>query len=384
MQHAGDTVANALMVARENALTKNRQVNVRFIQSTSPTGQTGLFGVQSWIINDANVATPLTKVTWLPDGMAVAANANLSPLLAVNSGTMQVSGVSRSYFGFNFLATGAPNTNAYTFVTVVAQKDIGAAAPPTNFRAVWINPGHWRNPHFCPVKTPTHLLHYRRRRSQTGVALIIVLFVMLLLVGVVVAFLSSVQTERATATTFLSTSQVQRMADSVVGIAETQISNAAGKTNAAGATEAWISQPGMVRTYNTNGLFDTAYKLYSATTLSTTDPTQLDADLPPSHLVDFARHLVRSEFAGHRQRRHHLSDRRSLRHQHRPRIFDQCGRPDHGHANGPDARSLALRSEGRHHHRARCNLDRQYGHLHRQQSPHPEQSDHRANRLLDG
>ena len=141
LQHGGATVAHAIFVARENALAKNRQVSVRFIEGPAADGQNQIIGVQPWIVSDSNVAAPLAIPSWLPRGVVISQNASLSPLLGVASGTMNVGGVSRAYVGFNFLASGAPNTTpGNTFVTVLSLKDAAANAAPANFRSIWINP----------------------------------------------------------------------------------------------------------------------------------------------------------------------------------------------------------------------------------------------------
>lgn len=120
------------------------------------------------------------------------------------------------------------------------------------------------------------------RPRRSGAALVIVLFVIVLVIGLVVAFLNAVKTERVSTANFLASSEVRKLADNVVGVVESQINYAVTR----GTNTAWASQPGMIRTYKQSGSFDTAYKLYSAQTLTATSATALTNDLPPADWRD--------------------------------------------------------------------------------------------------
>ena len=112
--------------------------------------------------------------------------------------------------------------------------------------------------------------------ARQGVALVAVLAVMVLAIGILVAFLSLARTERSAASAYLSNAATRQMADNAVGIVQAQINLATTR----GAGIAWASQPGMIRTYTTAGALDTAYKLYSAGTLTESSAARLDDDLP--------------------------------------------------------------------------------------------------------
>jgi uncharacterized protein (TIGR02600 family) len=114
---------------------------------------------------------------------------------------------------------------------------------------------------------------------NSGVALVVVLFVLILVATLAVAFLNLARSERSSAAIFLNTMEVRQLADNAVGIAQAQINHASTR----GSTVAWASQPGMIRTYNANGTFKSAYKLYSATSLTTTNAAHLADDLPPAN-----------------------------------------------------------------------------------------------------
>lgn len=117
---------------------------------------------------------------------------------------------------------------------------------------------------------------FRGAHRQSGVALVVILAILVLVVGMSIAFLTLSTSERKSATIFVANTKLRQMADNAVGIVQAQINFA----TTFGSDVAWSSQPGMVRTYAANGDFATAFKLYSATTMTETDPTKLNGDLP--------------------------------------------------------------------------------------------------------
>jgi len=127
-------------------------------------------------------------------------------------------------------------------------------------------------------------------RGSEGAALVAVLAMIVLILGLVVAFLSLAKTERQSASTFLARTEVHQLADNAVGVVQSQINFATSR----GSSVAWASQPGMIRTYSADGSFKTAYKLYSAKTLTINSAALLGDDLPedshwpeaPAHWTD--------------------------------------------------------------------------------------------------
>lgn len=99
--------------------------------------------------------------------------------------------------------------------------------------------------------------------SASGFVLVTVLIVMVLLVVLVVAFLMRVATERTSASGFHGSASARQLADMAVGLVQGQIDLATSQ----GSTNAWVSQPGMVRTYDQTGNLINAYKLYSSTNM---------------------------------------------------------------------------------------------------------------------
>lgn len=97
-------------------------------------------------------------------------------------------------------------------------------------------------------------------QNPRGFALVIVLAILVLLVGLVVGFLVRASTEKTAASGFRSAALARQLADTAVSLVQGQVNMATGQ----GPNVAWVSQPGMVRTFSTGGVLSGAYKLYSA------------------------------------------------------------------------------------------------------------------------
>ena len=122
-----------------------------------------------------------------------------------------------------------------------------------------------------------------RSRSDSGIALVLVLGMLALIVILMVAFLGSVSSELKSAKTYASGLDAKSLADSSVNIVISQIQDATAQPRLA-----WASQPGMIRTYDNTGAPVAAYKLYSSDRLRVDGAfnplTSLDTEIP----VDWA------------------------------------------------------------------------------------------------
>ncbi|CAN5571313.1 hypothetical protein BH09VER1_BH09VER1_31210 [soil metagenome] len=98
-----------------------------------------------------------------------------------------------------------------------------------------------------------------RRGTEKGMALVIVLGLLVLVLILVVAFFSSVSVELQSAKRYSNGADARALADSAVSMVISQIQDAT-----AAPRLAWASQPGMIRTYDSNGNAVTSYKLYSS------------------------------------------------------------------------------------------------------------------------
>ena len=127
-------------------------------------------------------------------------------------------------------------------------------------------------------------------RDRGGFALVIVLIALALITALTVFFMSNVGRERRGVDQYSRGSEARHFADTAVNLVMGQI-NAATKEGVAapGATPvpvSWASQPGMIRTYKTDGTLSNAYKLYSWDNLVETgsgfNPNNATSELPSS------------------------------------------------------------------------------------------------------
>lgn len=97
-------------------------------------------------------------------------------------------------------------------------------------------------------------------QSNRGAAIVIVLALIVLMLGLAIAFLSRVQNDRVTSSIYAAAATSRQLADTTVGLVQTQIN----KATTQGSDVAWASQPGMIRTFSNSGGLLQAFKLYSA------------------------------------------------------------------------------------------------------------------------
>jgi len=118
-------------------------------------------------------------------------------------------------------------------------------------------------------------------KRNSGIALILVLMLVVLITIMILAFFLSTQTETKSMRSVVSGQNSRQLADIAVQSVISQIQLA---TTQGGTTNAWVSQPGMIRTYNNSGTAVGWYKLYSASTNFVSNPAEslanVQADLP--------------------------------------------------------------------------------------------------------
>lgn len=122
----------------------------------------------------------------------------------------------------------------------------------------------------------------KRQSANEGVALILVLGMLVLLAGLIVAFFSSVTTERAAASVESDRLRAEEIAQSTVNSVIAQVRDA---TSSSAMGVAWASQPGAIRTYPNPGEPPLVHKLYSADKLREEEETyspELDSYAPKS------------------------------------------------------------------------------------------------------
>ncbi len=118
------------------------------------------------------------------------------------------------------------------------------------------------------------------RCQRRGIALVITLLLLVLLSAFAVAFFTRMSVEQVSAASYADGVTTRQLAESAVGLVESQIREATTIPNAA-----WASQPGMIRTYGkaassgaTAGRDAYAfYKLYSSDNMTITDQQKMEA-----------------------------------------------------------------------------------------------------------
>lgn len=122
-------------------------------------------------------------------------------------------------------------------------------------------------------------------RTQRASALIIVLAMLVLLLGLVMAFFSSVTSDSGSASAFSSGVEVQKLSDTAVSLAASQIHYATSGRDAGGNEVSWASQPGAIRTFRADGQEGQIFKLYSTAEL-VTDADTFRSDLATEAVAD--------------------------------------------------------------------------------------------------
>jgi len=111
-------------------------------------------------------------------------------------------------------------------------------------------------------------------RKPTGMALVIVMGSLILLSVLILAFLASVRTDLQSSKSYSDNNSTRMLAETSVNVVMAQIRQATTESG-----NAWASQPGMIRTYDTAGALVNAYKLYSSTNMVVNTQANLAADL---------------------------------------------------------------------------------------------------------
>ncbi|MEI6033269.1 MAG: Verru_Chthon cassette protein A [Verrucomicrobiae bacterium] len=122
--------------------------------------------------------------------------------------------------------------------------------------------------------------------SRRGAAMILILAALTLLSLMTLAFLRLSSTEVKSSQLYAKSAELGFLSDSAVDMVMAQISSASDNTSAGGRRFTWISQPGLVRTYNDLGQSGRAYKLYSSSRMVVDgdfDPAAALADEVPSN-----------------------------------------------------------------------------------------------------
>jgi uncharacterized protein (TIGR02596 family) len=148
LDRGGQMVADQIALARQQAVSLNEPVQVRFFQLNGATYR----AIQLWQVQETingPVYSASSRLVLLPQNIVISTNATLSPLLSADSAstgsvvpgtaTLPVYGTA-SYVGFQFRADGTPEytiNSANNFVTIVNASASGS--PPPNYFTVQVN-----------------------------------------------------------------------------------------------------------------------------------------------------------------------------------------------------------------------------------------------------
>ena len=125
----------------------------------------------------------------------------------------------------------------------------------------------------------------RAEGREGGFALVLVLAILVLILGLAVAFFSMVTSDTTSSRNYDSAVRVKQLSDIATNLVMGEIGEATQSGTGSGARFTWASQPGMIRKYDDSGRPSKFYKLYSSSKL-TFDPnvsdlqSELAADLP--------------------------------------------------------------------------------------------------------
>lgn len=144
LNRGGQIVADQIKLARQEAVSKNREVEVWFLnlaEGTTP-GWRGMLLVR---VEENGTRVPAGRITTVPEGILIStnstANGSLSPLLmATNSITTNFSTFGNlTYRAFRFRANGSASAlGTNNFLTL--QQAAAPGSPPPNYYTIQVNP----------------------------------------------------------------------------------------------------------------------------------------------------------------------------------------------------------------------------------------------------
>ena len=143
LSRAGQILGDQIILARQEAMTKNRKVEVRLVEVPETGGEKYYRGVQLWLHDEMGIPSkPVTKFTTFPGRVAI--DPAYSPLLANLTGTTNFSGTTMmKYQGFVVRSSGALEGAVNTdknYLTVRGLTDMSKPVTSANYYAVRVNP----------------------------------------------------------------------------------------------------------------------------------------------------------------------------------------------------------------------------------------------------
>lgn len=147
LNRAGQLVSDQMALARQEAVTRNREVRVYFYKIRSGTTENWR-AMQIWRVETTDTGTTTTavsKLTFIPDGVIISPTTELSPLLGADTtltGTVNLPVYGNSsYVGYRYRPDGSTDTSvtvANDYLTL--QNATATGNPPANYYTIQINP----------------------------------------------------------------------------------------------------------------------------------------------------------------------------------------------------------------------------------------------------
>lgn len=148
LTRGGQMVSDQLSLGRQYAVSRNSEVQVRFVLLSNAYRGIQLWGASS---TDTTKFTPLARMETLPTGVSIATNAVLSPLTSGTGASPTIPQTTdvfgglgtQKYCGFRFRAGGGtdlPFNSTDNFVTVVYDHDNAGSELPKNYCIVQVDP----------------------------------------------------------------------------------------------------------------------------------------------------------------------------------------------------------------------------------------------------
>lgn len=147
LSRGGQLIADQLILARQEATGRNRDVQIRLVWLTNEPA--GYKAIQLWTTTATNSAAfePFARMAQLPEGVIIASNATYSPLITASTipktnATFPGRGM-LTFCGFRFRPEGGTDltfNSTNNFLTVVYARDAGTSVTPANYCAVQIDP----------------------------------------------------------------------------------------------------------------------------------------------------------------------------------------------------------------------------------------------------
>lgn len=152
LNSAGSQLTGQLYLARQNAISQNRIVEMRFykLADRNDAARTAYLAMQPFVIT-ASTTNALGKPVYLPSRVQISDDPGLSNLMnspdaLVGTGssanfTLSGAGNNYSYIGFRYKPDGSTTLKSRTFLTLHSANDPGTGAkPPRNWFSVQIDP----------------------------------------------------------------------------------------------------------------------------------------------------------------------------------------------------------------------------------------------------